>query len=251
MLISFLQLTWSYLVAVNSWLLLSPSDLCCDWTMGTVPLLTSLSDPRNAATAAAFLLLLLLGLRGLLSPRRRDRSVLLLSLSLSALPFLPASNLFFPVGFVVAERVLYLPSMGFCLLVAHGFSLLSRRLDSPRGGRGGVLLLRGMLLFLLGAHGVKTFLRNYDWTDEGSIFLSGLKVNAGNAKLFNNVGHALEGQERFAEALEYFLQVGCKKFKSLTPILNFYFCCFFYCCGSLLLFIWILFLLFLLWILLL
>ena len=25
------------------------------------------------------------------------------------LPFLPASNLFFPVGFVVAERILYMP----------------------------------------------------------------------------------------------------------------------------------------------
>ena len=54
----------------------------------------------------------------------RSRSVLLVSLSLSALPFLPASNLFFPVGFVVAERVLYLPSMGFCLVVAHGFHLM-------------------------------------------------------------------------------------------------------------------------------
>ena len=37
-------------------------------------------------------------------------------LSLMALPFLPASNLFFYVGFVVAERVLYIPSAGFCLL---------------------------------------------------------------------------------------------------------------------------------------
>merc|ERR1712142_1268912 len=36
------------------------------------------------------------------------------------LPFLPASNLLFPVGFVVAERVLYLPSMGFAVLVAIG-----------------------------------------------------------------------------------------------------------------------------------
>lgn len=41
------------------------------------------------------------------------------------LPFLPASNLFFPVGFVVAERVLYIPSMGFCLLVAYGWSKLA------------------------------------------------------------------------------------------------------------------------------
>lgn len=35
------------------------------------------------------------------------------------IPFLPASNLFLPVGFLVAERTLYLPSFGFCLLVAN------------------------------------------------------------------------------------------------------------------------------------
>jgi hypothetical protein len=33
--------------------------------------------------------------------------------------------------------------------------------------------------------------RNFDWKDESSIFLSGLRVNANNAKLWNNVGHAL------------------------------------------------------------
>ena len=41
------------------------------------------------------------------------------------LPFLPASNLFFPVGFVVAERVLYIPSMGFCIMVAYGWSKMA------------------------------------------------------------------------------------------------------------------------------
>ena len=33
-------------------------------------------------------------------------------------PYAPASNVLFPVGFVVAERVLYIPSMGYCLLLA-------------------------------------------------------------------------------------------------------------------------------------
>ena len=47
-------------------------------------------------------------------------------LSLLVFPFLPASNMLFPVGFVVAERVLYIPSMGFCLLVAAGFGVISR-----------------------------------------------------------------------------------------------------------------------------
>lgn len=46
------------------------------------------------------------------------------SLSLMILPFIPASNLFFPVGFVVAERILYTPSMGFSMLVALGFQIL-------------------------------------------------------------------------------------------------------------------------------
>ena len=51
----------------------------------------------------------------LFSPR-----IVALSLSLLVLPFLPASNLLFKVGFVVAERVLYLSSAGHCALVGIG-----------------------------------------------------------------------------------------------------------------------------------
>jgi len=36
--------------------------------------------------------------------------------------------------------------------------------------------------------------------------MAGLKVNQNNAKLFNNVGHALEGEKNFTEALRYFQQ---------------------------------------------
>ena len=48
----------------------------------------------------------------------KRRQVLTMGLCMMVAPFIPASNLFFPVGFVVAERVLYLPSMGYCLMVA-------------------------------------------------------------------------------------------------------------------------------------
>jgi len=44
-----------------------------------------------------------------------------LCVSLAVIAFLPASHLFLTVGFVLAERVLYIPSVGFCLLVAIGF----------------------------------------------------------------------------------------------------------------------------------
>ena len=48
-----------------------------------------------------------------------------MSLAMLIVPFLPASNIFFRVGFVVAERILYLPSVGFCMLVTLGATLAS------------------------------------------------------------------------------------------------------------------------------
>lgn len=50
--------------------------------------------------------------------------MLLMGLSILVLPFIPATNLFFYVGFVVAERILYIPSMGFCLLAAKGIHMI-------------------------------------------------------------------------------------------------------------------------------
>uniref|UniRef100_A0A182WCW8 Protein O-mannosyl-transferase TMTC3 n=1 Tax=Anopheles minimus TaxID=112268 RepID=A0A182WCW8_9DIPT len=117
-------------------------------------------------------------------------------LAFMILPFLPASNLFFPVGFVIAERVLYMPSMGFCILVGYGFHLLSERWSRKM-----TWCCLGVLLL---THSIKTYNRNADWESEYSIFMSGLKVNQRNAKLFNNVGHALESEGRFEEALQFF-----------------------------------------------
>lgn len=48
-------LTYLHLCAANMWLLLSPSRLCFDWSMGSIPLVESLHDPRNISTAAFFL----------------------------------------------------------------------------------------------------------------------------------------------------------------------------------------------------
>jgi len=193
------QLTYAYLVAVNLGLLINPDSLCCDWTMGTIPLIQSFHDWRNLTTATAFAGLLAVGLVGLFDDDRRRRAAVLVSLAAMAVPFLPASNLFFPVGFVVAERVLYLPSMGFCLLVAIGLGELYSRVKNNMK-----IVLRLTFFLTLAFHSTKCIDRNWDWVDEYSLFLSGLKVNAGNAKLFNNVGHALEAQSKHQEALAYF-----------------------------------------------
>ena len=94
--------------------------------MGTVPLVVSLADPRNLATLVLLVFLAHLAYVALSKINR----ALLMSLAMMGIPFLPASNLFFPVGFVVAERILYIPSMGFCLLVAIGYYSWRKQLRS-------------------------------------------------------------------------------------------------------------------------
>uniref|UniRef100_A0A6I8PEM0 Protein O-mannosyl-transferase TMTC3 n=1 Tax=Ornithorhynchus anatinus TaxID=9258 RepID=A0A6I8PEM0_ORNAN len=192
------QMTFNYLLPVNAWLLLNPSELCCDWTMGTIPLIESLLDVRNLATLIFFGFLGSLILFSLRYPGDSSKTVLM-ALCLMVLPFIPASNLFFPVGFVVAERVLYVPSMGFCILVAHGWKKLSSKSVLKK-------LSWVCLSIVVFTHALKTVHRNWDWESEYTLFMSALKVNKNNAKLWNNVGHALENEKNFERALKYFLQ---------------------------------------------
>lgn len=100
-------------------------------------------------------------------------NVVVFSLGLLSIPFLPATNLFFYVGFVVAERVLYIPSMGFCLLVAVAMRALWIRLRN-HSSRTLVLACSASVVLLFG---VKTFLRNHDWRNEEMLYKSGIAVN--------------------------------------------------------------------------
>ncbi|CAG0883981.1 unnamed protein product [Darwinula stevensoni] len=103
----------------------------------------------------------------------------LLSMLLMVFPYLPASNIIFPVGFVVAERVLYIPSLGFCLLVALGFEEL-RVKTRPKTWRS------LFLLNLLGCFTWRTLARNQDWSSRETLFLSGLRSIPQNAKMHYN-----------------------------------------------------------------
>ncbi|XP_061389627.1 protein O-mannosyl-transferase Tmtc3 [Musca vetustissima] len=200
------QLTYSYLIYLNSWLLLFPCDLCCDWTMGTVPLIEGFGDIRNVATLITFASLAALIWTACRSKSLQHSRMLIMCLAWIILPFLPASNLFFPVGFVVAERILYMPSMGFCLLIAYGYERIKESLVETKSPQRWQFIWKLSLVALLLTHSAKTYQRNKDWINEYSLFMSGVHVNDRNAKLFNNVGHALENEGRFQEALLYFQQ---------------------------------------------
>ena len=105
-------------------------------------------------------------------------SIVILSLSVMVFPFIPASNLFFYVGFVIAERILYIPSMGFCLLVAHGAGLLHTYVREKWKKRAVIVSLAVVVLL----YGARTVIRNEDWITEEKLYQSGVAVNPAKGK---------------------------------------------------------------------
>lgn len=171
---------YNHVYALNAWLLLCPQWLCFDWSMGCLSLIRSITDVRIVSVVAFWLSLSVLISRMVLAADAQLRRLLCIALSLLAVPFLPASNLFFRVGFVVAERVLYLPSLGFCLLVVLGMARLAAALPQHRQ------VLQYCLIVLLLVFTVRSVQRCREWTNESSLFESGLKVCPGNAKVHYN-----------------------------------------------------------------
>ena len=119
--------------------------------MGSIPLVETTTDVRNLVTLSIVFTLVILVIFATVtyqslssSDKQNDTTVdeadcsqtqtkrsVLFSLFMTLLPFVPASNVLFPVGFVIAERILYLPSMGYCLLVAIGFNTFKTVRRSP------------------------------------------------------------------------------------------------------------------------
>ncbi|XP_054713939.1 protein O-mannosyl-transferase Tmtc3-like [Uloborus diversus] len=207
------HLTHNYLVALNAWLLLFPSDLCCDWTMGTVPLVTSVRDHRVIATIIFYAAIVVVIWKSYYSNFQSFKKMIL-GLSLCAFPFLPASNLFYYVGFVIAERVLYIPSMGFCFIVAQGWHNLCLMHKKKK------VFLYCCLVILLCLNAVKTIRRNFDWQSEETLFRAGLQMTTANAKLYNNLGHVMESRSHHTDALQLFLQAAAVQPDDLGSHLN-------------------------------
>lgn len=191
-------INYNYIHALNLWLLLCPDWLCFDWSMGCVPIIEDLFDNR---IFVVFLYWTFLG--ALLISLFRQRWNLTMALVVLIVPFLPASNILFKVGFVIAERTLYVPSAGFCMLVCIGMEALSSRALLSRI----VLLFYGLLTVSFFS---RSWIRSGEWTTETTLFRSGIGVCPLNAKVHYNiaknaadVGDTLMAEMEYHEALRY------------------------------------------------
>ncbi|KAK3608428.1 hypothetical protein CHS0354_035429 [Potamilus streckersoni] len=196
-------LTYSYLWSFNAWLLLMPFCLCYDWQTGSIALVQSLADPRNICTVFFFVVLFLLVQKSYKYFKEKYRNKpdpVVISLLLTVLPFLPASNIFLRVGFVIAERVLYIPSLGFCLAVGVGMHTLLRRWSQYR------ILIIAIFVGLLAIMTWKTLRQNEVWRNRETLFRSGIHMLPHNSKVHYNYANLQKDLENNKEAEYHYSQ---------------------------------------------
>jgi tetratricopeptide (TPR) repeat protein len=169
----------TYIYSINAWILLAPDWLCFDWAFHCIRPIDHISDPR-----ICFLILFVSIFFGLIliSAKRNDSKVLL-NLSFLILPFLPASNIVFTVGFVIAERNLYLCVFGYAGLIISGFRRLETKFKSKKYRK----CLKFFSAFVLLTFAAKSWIRSIDWQTEDQLYSSGLRVCPNNAKIFYNL----------------------------------------------------------------
>jgi len=90
--------------------------------------------------------------------------VAVLFVAITLLPYLLIGNLFVPVGAILAERFLYLPVAGLCLLAAWAIGKIGRP-------------ARVLAIAVVAILGVAMFARSLDWKDDATIFAATARNN--------------------------------------------------------------------------
>ncbi len=175
-------------------LLLVPGTLSADYPIGAQ---TSFTDSR----ALAGVLVLGCWILGTIALIRRA-PLAALAAAWALLTYVPCSNILPLTHLFVAERYLYVPSFGACLLVALGLNLvLVHAVDHRRFRLRGVVTAFATLLIVVG--GVRSAVRNRDWRDDRSLWLSSLHAGVETNRIHGNLGAALMGKSQLEESIEH------------------------------------------------
>ncbi len=151
------------------WLTIWPAKLSCDYSYNQI-LLAHGSGADWFACIIVFSLAIAVVLLF-----RWNRTAFFLA-CFAFLNFVPASNLFFPIGTIMADRLLYLPSLGLlaCLVLAIYACAQKPRL---------ALLPPIVLGLIVSGFAVRTWVRNQDWQSELALATHDVQVSPSSYKL--------------------------------------------------------------------
>jgi protein O-mannosyl-transferase len=169
-----LRVAWMY-VGLQAF----PRTLSCDYSFNQIPVYLDWRHTLPAAVALAA------ALAAWMWAVHKHRPGLVLAGGIYLAGFATTANILVPIGTIMGERLAYLPSAGFCLLVALGWSwLLGHGQQSDRRRT----LAFGVLVAVLAALAVRTSLRNLDWKNNRALYSSAVVAVPRSAKMHADLG---------------------------------------------------------------
>ena len=163
-----LRIAWKY-VGLHVY----PASLSCDYSYNAILLYSKwrhLALPVIAVTLVLAVWIWTLG---------SGRKAWFLAGAIYLCGFAATSNILLSTGTIFAERLAYLPSAGFCLLVALAWTYAE--------GTQYRKVAWVVLTMVVVGFGVRTVIRNRDWHDNYVLFFSAVKAVPGSAKMHENL----------------------------------------------------------------
>lgn len=177
-------------VGLYAWRLVFPLHLAADYSAWQIVPVTTPLDPRFCAG-----MVVLLAVPAVAWRSRRSAPMLTLGLGLMAIAFALISNLPFLIATIMAERWLYLPSIGFCLACGAWLGRFA-----TTGGRWPMPLTvaLGVLLMLATA---RTYTRNAVWHDPARFFTAMVEDSPGSSRAHASFADVLADDGRLDDAV--------------------------------------------------
>lgn len=190
------RLTAIKVIGKYLWMLVFPHTLSPDYSYNQIPLVnwhfTSWEDIKALIALAAVVTVILVAVR----QYHRNKAVFFFILFFFV-TLLPMSNLIRIIGSIMAERFLYLPSIGYAGCLTLAVYAISRRLivklDLSEWAMRLWLQLcaRGVLCLLVLVYGVRAFVRNFDWQDDVTLWTKAVRAVPNSFKSHKSLAYAL------------------------------------------------------------
>lgn len=173
------------------WLLLFPLKLSADYSYDAIPLI---NNPLSAGVILTLVALIGAFIYGYYHWRRGDW-IPLFAIFYFIIVFLPVSNFFKIIGVTMAERLMYLPSFGFCLFIAHLiWKAIGKRYQI-------FLIIIGVVVLL---YSVRTFARNYDWQDDFTLYKATVETTPRCSRAHFNLANHYKNRGDVEKALHHY-----------------------------------------------
>jgi tetratricopeptide (TPR) repeat protein len=190
------------------WLTLWPAKLSSDYSYAAIPLAHGSVQDGIAWAIVAVVIAVVVALY-------RWNRVAFFMACFAAVTFAPTSNLLFPIGATMAERFLYLPSIGVlaCLVMLLYASTERLTITSAMPA-----LVPVALCVIVCGFAVRTWVRNQDWRDDLAMATATIRSTPNSAKAHKLMAHSLFDSDASHSNIDQVIAEAEKALAILDPL---------------------------------